>query len=164
MGKNTFILSIGNCIMPVSYKPHHPRFRTLHLDFMWRKHFVPKRPKQPDRRQPPRLAWSFRSSSLPHGQGRISFATPPGRASLSSLPSSASLSPTATPPCASCYIVFVLLLCHYQPMTNYNLKPPSTFSSLEIMEKKAARKKRLEEVRARRAEIYKRFRKRLEQR
>jgi hypothetical protein len=42
-------------------------------------------------------------------------------------------------------------------MTNYNLKPPSTFSSLDVMEKKAARKKLLEKVRARRAENYKRF-------
>jgi hypothetical protein len=42
-------------------------------------------------------------------------------------------------------------------MTNYHLKPPSSFSSLEAMEKKAARKKLLEEVRARRAENYKRF-------
>lgn len=35
-------------------------------------------------------------------------------------------------------------------MTDYNLKPPSTFSSLQVMEKKAARKKLLEEIRKRR--------------
>jgi hypothetical protein len=38
-------------------------------------------------------------------------------------------------------------------MTNYNLKPPSTFSSLDLMEKKAARKKLLEEVRKRRYQM-----------
>jgi hypothetical protein len=38
-------------------------------------------------------------------------------------------------------------------MTNYNLKPPSTFSSLDAIEKKAARKKLLEEIRKRRYQI-----------
>ena len=38
-------------------------------------------------------------------------------------------------------------------MTNYSLKPPSTFSSLDVMEKKAARKKLLEEIRKRRYQI-----------
>jgi hypothetical protein len=42
-------------------------------------------------------------------------------------------------------------------MTNYNLKPPSRSFSLAVTEKKAARKKLLDEVRARRAENYKRF-------
>jgi len=35
-------------------------------------------------------------------------------------------------------------------MTSYNLKPPSTFPGLDVMEKKAARKKLLEEDRKRR--------------
>jgi hypothetical protein len=35
-------------------------------------------------------------------------------------------------------------------MTNYNLKPPSTFTSGAVSEKKAVRKKLLEEVRKRR--------------
>jgi hypothetical protein len=35
-------------------------------------------------------------------------------------------------------------------MTNYQLKPPSTLSSLAVMEKKEARKKLLEEIRKRR--------------
>jgi hypothetical protein len=35
-------------------------------------------------------------------------------------------------------------------MTNYNLKPSSTFSSFAVAEKKAARKKLLEEIRKRR--------------
>jgi hypothetical protein len=44
-------------------------------------------------------------------------------------------------------------------MTAYNLKPPIS-PSLEVQEKKAARKKLLEEVRERRKEIYKRCLKR----
>jgi hypothetical protein len=38
-------------------------------------------------------------------------------------------------------------------MTNYNLKPPTLLPSLAVMEKKAARKKLLEEVRKRRIQM-----------
>ena len=44
-------------------------------------------------------------------------------------------------------------------MTNYHLNPLTTLPSLAAQEKKAARKKLLEEVRARRAENYQRFEK-----
>ena len=47
-------------------------------------------------------------------------------------------------------------------MTSYNLKPIIS-PSLEVQEKKAVRKKLLEEVRARRKILYARFKKRMQE-